>query len=497
MEPRNPKTRTLRLRQISSRSKKEKVGQAPQPNKKTSKEDTCLEHGVVVHWKRNCPTRPTYLKKKKKKKKTEAGPSSIYMIEIDLLTFSPNIWVFDTMCETHICNMLEASEIVLHVGNEARVVVQALGDSDLHLPNGLRSSRSSPTWNHVIFNLYLTLNNRSFIPTLTRNIISVARLKQSIFTYQVRPLNGIYEVNLYTSPKHETIEMFKLFQSKVEIMGLFFVQIDSKEVSSDNFSDHLESQGIGVWEEEPNFINYGSLCDEYRAMAVTTCEFDKAFSSIFRWNIFQIDSPPSSIVHQLSEVCRLQKISIWSQTSHRAWFEKFSKVITCLGFTHRNRDSKPFVRFTSAGPILLSILGLAALFLWIKVSQSPKGYLLSLTKYIIDLFERTRLTNNKTFNMSLETNARYFATNISKSCVSNGILSPKMHAYVDACWDNDPHDHNSTTVFCIFIGDSLVSWKHNIVCRSFTTTEYRAMVVTTCEIVWLCWLLVDMGVDVS
>ena len=45
------------------------------------------------------------------------------------------------------------------------------------------------------------------------------------------------------------------------------------------------------------------------------------------------------------------------------------------------------------------------------------------------------------------------------------------------------------------LGTSLVSWrskKQDVVSRSSTEAEYRALADTTCELVWLRWLLVDM-----
>ena len=50
------------------------------------------------------------------------------------------------------------------------------------------------------------------------------------------------------------------------------------------------------------------------------------------------------------------------------------------------------------------------------------------------------------------------------------------------------------------MGDSLISWKSKkqiVVSRSSTEAEYRAMASTTAEIVWLRWLLADMGVILS
>ena len=69
-------------------------------------------------------------------------------------------------------------------------------------------------------------------------------------------------------------------------------------------------------------------------------------------------------------------------------------------------------------------------------------------------------------------------------------------AYFDADWAGDPTNRCSTTGFCFFLGDSLISWrskKQHIVSRSSTEAEYRALANTTSKLLALRCLLEDMG----
>uniref|UniRef100_A0A2N9HX12 Reverse transcriptase Ty1/copia-type domain-containing protein n=1 Tax=Fagus sylvatica TaxID=28930 RepID=A0A2N9HX12_FAGSY len=75
-----------------------------------------------------------------------------------------------------------------------------------------------------------------------------------------------------------------------------------------------------------------------------------------------------------------------------------------------------------------------------------------------------------------------------------------LQAYSDADWAGDPTDRRSTTGYCFLLGNSLISWrskKQSVVACSSTEAEYRALADTTTELLWLRWLLQDLGIDCS
>jgi len=96
-------------------------------------------------------------------------------------------------------------------------------------------------------------------------------------------------------------------------------------------------------------------------------------------------APPPDISHDSGYVCKLKKTLYGLKQAPRAWFEKFSIVISSL----------------------MKDLGYLRYFMGIEVAYSPRGYLLSQLKYVADILEQARLTDNKTVDTPIEVNARY------------------------------------------------------------------------------------------
>ncbi|XP_058185841.1 uncharacterized mitochondrial protein AtMg00810-like [Rhododendron vialii] len=192
-------------------------------------------------------------------------------------------------------------------------------------------------------------------------------------------------------------------------------------------------------------------------------------------------------------------------------------------------------------------LGPLRYFLGIEVASSPQGYLLGQSKYIIDILHRACLMDTKTIDTPLELHAKFSASDAvplgdpteyrelvgclvyltvtqldisyAVHIVSQFVSAPRtthwaallrilrylrgtlhqcllisstssltLHAYADVDWAGDVNDRKSTSGLCVFLGDSLISWKskkQSVVARSNAEAEYRAMAHATSEIVRL------------
>ena len=110
--------------------------------------------------------------------------SGIYIIEINTNTALANhIWVLDTGCDCHLVSSMHElkstrkvnkGHVDLRVANGARVVALAVGSCQLKLPSGL----------------VLNLNNCYYVPSLSKNIISISCLVEQGFEIFINKSKG-------------------------------------------------------------------------------------------------------------------------------------------------------------------------------------------------------------------------------------------------------------------------------------------------------------------
>ncbi|XP_042950239.1 uncharacterized mitochondrial protein AtMg00810-like [Carya illinoinensis] len=129
--------------------------------------------------------------------------------------------------------------------------------------------------------------------------------------------------------------------------------------------------------------------------------------------------------------------------------------------------------------------------IYLTITRPNINYVVSVLRQFMDSPSQSHL------------HSAYRILNYLKGSIGQGIfLSSKstlhLRAYRDSDWAASPERRRSVTDFCIFIGETLLSWKYKkqaTVFRSLDEVEYRALASTSCEIKWLLSLLKEFNVD--
>ncbi|KAM0038353.1 putative RNA-directed DNA polymerase [Helianthus debilis subsp. tardiflorus] len=95
---------------------------------------------------------------------------------------------------------------------------------------------------------------------------------------------------------------------------------------------------------------------------------------------------------------------------------------------------------------------------------------------------------------------RYLKSSPGKGLLFSNNDSFNLTVFSDSDWAKCLMSRKSVTGFCVFLGNSLISWKskkQSTVSRSSAEAEYRAMCAATCESIWLKNLLSELKVVVE
>nr|GEW20321.1 putative zinc finger, CCHC-type [Tanacetum cinerariifolium] len=213
------------------------------------------------------------------------------------------------------------------------------------------------------------------------------------------------------------------------------------------------------------------------------------------------------------EVCKLKKSLYGLKQASRQWNHELSKFLQALGFTQSKNDCSLFVKkhkdefiavLVYVDDILITGKG--------NLLSNPEAYrrlvgrLLYLTMTRPDIsYVVQHLSQFVSAPTDLYMQVGLHLLKYLKGTVSKGLfypVQPHLHitGFFDADWVACLMTRRSLTSYCVFLGHCLVSWKTKkqpTVSRSSTEAEYRAMAVTTREILWLSFLLKDLHVPVK
>ncbi|XP_035834863.1 uncharacterized mitochondrial protein AtMg00810-like [Helianthus annuus] len=73
--------------------------------------------------------------------------------------------------------------------------------------------------------------------------------------------------------------------------------------------------------------------------------------------------------------------------------------------------------------------------------------------------------------------------------------TPQLTAYTDADWAGCPNTRRSTSLYCVYYGDKLISWsskRQATISRSSAEAEYRGVANVVAEVCWLRNLLLEL-----
>ncbi|KAJ4767348.1 polyprotein [Rhynchospora pubera] len=90
---------------------------------------------------------------------------------------------------------------------------------------------------------------------------------------------------------------------------------------------------------------------------------------------------------------------------------------------------------------------------------------------------------------------RYLRGTIDHGLLFKASNSLNLHAYSDSDWAGCPDDRRSTSAFCVYLGNNIISWsskKQPTVAKSSTEAEYRSLALAGAEVIWIQHILQEL-----
>ncbi|GJW57411.1 ribonuclease H-like domain-containing protein [Tanacetum coccineum] len=251
-------------------------------------------------------------------------------------------------------------------------------------------------------------------------------------------------------------------------------------------------------------------------------------------------------------VCHLQRSLYGLKQASRAWFQRFASYATRVGFQHTS--SSTFLQRIIASlhsEFAMTDLGSLNYFLGISAQGSASGLFLSQSKLANEILERAHMQKCNPYRIPVDTESklgsdgdpvsdptlyrslagtlqyltftrpdlsyaiqqiclymhdprnphytalkrilRYVRDTLDYGLQLHVSSTTQLSAYTDADWAGCPVTRRSTSGYCVFLGDNLLSWsakRQVTLSRSSVEAEYRGVANVVAETAWI--LLVYM-----
>ncbi|GKE24796.1 ribonuclease H-like domain-containing protein [Tanacetum coccineum] len=167
------------------------------------------------------------------------------------------------------------------------------------------------------------------------------------------------------------------------------------------------------------------------------------------------------------------------------------------------------------GEFAITDLGSLNYFLGVSAQRTASGMFLSQSKFAVETLDRANMQKCNPCKTpvclymhdprdphftALKRILRYVHGTIDHGLKLHVSSTAQLTAYTDADWAGCPVTRRSTSGYCVFFGDNLLSWsakRHVTLSRSSAEAEYRGVANVVAETSWLRNLLLELHAPLS
>nr|GEU31702.1 hypothetical protein [Tanacetum cinerariifolium] len=191
-----------------------------------------------------------------------------------------------------------------------------------------------------------------------------------------------------------------------------------------------------------------------------------------------------------------------------AMLDEYNALITSRTRVLVPRPANVNVRIISSLHSEFAMMDLGSLnyFLGIFAQRSTAGLLLSQSKFAQKILEQTHMQNCNPCQTLVDTKSklgsddnhrifRYVRGTLDYGLQLYVSSTTQLSAYTDADWASFPVTRRSTSGYCVFLGDNLLSWfakRQVILSRSSAEAEYQGVTNVVAETAWIYNLLCEV-----